>query len=97
MEQANCFMINVENGMYIMSPDESLIGSEIEDKMLLSVIEKAKQGKETNDSIKLKQLNEEEKNYVNEKETFICSILNYCCCGDVGISIKYQFRCRKYR
>lgn len=51
MEQANCFMINVENGMYIMSPDESLIGSEIEDKMLLSVIEKAKQGKETNDSL----------------------------------------------
>lgn len=47
MEQANCFMINVENGMYIMSLDESLIGSEIENKMLLSVIEKARQGKET--------------------------------------------------
>jgi len=50
MEQATCYMIDTENKMYIMSPDEKLIASEIEDKMLLSVIGKVGQGKDINGS-----------------------------------------------
>lgn len=60
MGHTECFMVNVENGMYIMSPDESLIGSEIEDKMLLSVIEKVKQGEETSDSLEYKGTDKKE-------------------------------------
>lgn len=42
-------MINVDNGMYIFDADESLIASEVEDSMLLSVIDnlKNKQGEMT--------------------------------------------------
>lgn len=46
-----CSMINTENATYIMSPEESLIASEIEDKTLLSIIDRVKQNRETTGSI----------------------------------------------
>lgn len=46
-DTAGYYMVNVETGMYIFADDESLIATEIEDNMLLSIIEKIKAGKTT--------------------------------------------------
>lgn len=43
-DTAGYYMINVQTGMYIFSDDESLIATEIQDDMLLSIIEQIKAG-----------------------------------------------------
>ena len=44
-DTAGCYMINVQNGMYIFADDETFIATEIQDEMLLNVIEQIKDGK----------------------------------------------------
>ena len=44
-DTAGYYMINVQNGMYIFADDETLIATEIQDDMLLSIIEQIKGGK----------------------------------------------------
>lgn len=44
-DTAGYYMINVQTGMYIFADDETVIATEIEDKMLLNIIEQIKAGK----------------------------------------------------
>lgn len=50
-DTARYFMINVETGMYIFADDSSLIATEIQDDMLLSVMEEIKAGQDTGEFV----------------------------------------------
>lgn len=43
-DTASYYMINVENGMYIFADDNSLIATEIQDNMLISIMDEIKSG-----------------------------------------------------
>lgn len=51
MPNANSYIINLSNNTCIYNPDESLIGSEIEDEMLLTVIDKINNDKSEDISV----------------------------------------------
>ncbi|MCI6553123.1 MAG: methyl-accepting chemotaxis protein [Lachnospiraceae bacterium] len=46
-DTAGYYMINAETGMYIFADDKSLIATEIQDEMLLSIMDKIKAGEST--------------------------------------------------